>query len=330
MSQAEISSLGSVERPIEPPTTARTVAVVMVTYNRRRLLEQTLQCIHAQTYPIARVIVVDNLSTDGSREFLRELHDPRIETLFMDRNVGGAGGFSAGIEHAFYGGGDLIWVMDDDVLPASDALEQLIGALAYLEKAGARPNFVTSNVFNASGEPVNAPVLDLRLQKNGNQRWPTFLREGMIPVVSASFVGPLILREAVARYGLPIAEMFIWGDDTEYTFRLSADGEAGYVVGNSRIVHLGRGTEVSIHQESDPARLGNFFYFYRNNTYIFRKYGTKQARVAFLYRLMHDIARLGVQLRGRKLLIVLRGVVCGLIFHPPVRHLTDENKSAAA
>jgi hypothetical protein len=35
-------------------------------------------------------------------------------------------------------------------------------------------------------------------------------------------------------------------------------------------------------------------------------------------------------LRGRKLLIVLRGVVCGLIFHPRVRHLTEENESVAA
>src|ERR1700733_9707644 len=77
------------------------VGVVVVTFNRKKLLQETLECIRSQTYPIFRVIVVDNLSTDGTREFLRESCDGLINPLLMERNMGGAGGFSTGIEHAY-------------------------------------------------------------------------------------------------------------------------------------------------------------------------------------------------------------------------------------
>lgn len=297
------------------------VGVVVVTYNRKHLLEQTLQNIQAQTYPIAHIIVVDNLSTDGTREFLSQVDDPRIRLLMMKSNLGGAGGFSAGIEHAYDLGSELIWVMDDDVLPDSNALEELIKARARLLRAGVQPSFLISNVSNSSGEPVNAPVLDLRLRPNGNQLWPKFLEDGVIPVVAASFVGTLVSRQAVVRHGLPIAKMFIWGDDIEYTFRLTSCSEQGYVVGHSRIVHLGRNVEVSIHQETSPARIGNFFYFYRNNIYVLRKFGTKQARAAFLLRLVRDVVRLMSGLHIRKLFIVVRGVACGLTFSPQISHV---------
>ena len=169
-------------------------------------------------------------------------------------------------------------------------------------------------MFNSYGDPVNIPVLDLRLQATGNQRWAKFLEDGIIPVVSASFVGTLISRQAIGRYGLPIAEMFIWGDDTEFTFRMTADGEAGYVAGSSRIVHLGRGVEVSIIQERNLPRIKNFYYFYRNNIYVLRKYGTKQATVAFVLRMTREIVRLGIGFEMRKLIVVLRGLAGGLLF----------------
>jgi GT2 family glycosyltransferase len=300
------------------------VVVVVVTYNRKPLLQQTLQSVRAQTYPIDRVIVVDNLSTDGTRDLLGQLSDQLIEPLLMERNLGGAGGFSAGIERAYNLGSDLIWVMDDDVLPESDSLEHLIKALSRLREIGAKPNFIISNVSNSSGEPVNTPILDMRLQSNGNLRWPLFLPEGVLPIVGASFVGTLITREAIERYGLPIAEMFIWGDDIEFTSRLTKEHEAGYVVGNSHITHLGRGAEVSILLESDPARTRNFFYFYRNNVYVLRNYGTKQRIASFLLKLGRDVLRLLFHFQVRKLFIVLRGVACGLMFDPPIRRVKDD------
>jgi GT2 family glycosyltransferase len=300
------------------------VGVVVVTYNRQLLLEQTLHSLKGQSYPITRIIVVDNCSSDGTREMLQQMDDSSLDRLLLDRNVGGAGGFSVGIERAFRSDSDVIWVMDDDVLPASDALECLIKGLCLLREEGLHPNFVISNVFNSLGKPVNTPVLDLRLEPNGNSRWPALLNLGIIPVTASSFVGTLFTRDSLQHSGLPIAEMFIWGDDIEFTSRLTKDHEAGYLIGASRIIHLGRGTEVSIHHENDPARTENFFYFYRNNVYIMRRYGTKQRRASFVFKLLADCLQLSAAFEFRKLYILVRGVACGLVFNPAIRELDHQ------
>lgn len=57
-----------------------------------------------------------------------------------------------------------------------------------------------------------------------------------IPAVMASFVSLFLRTETVRRYGLPIAEFFIWSDDWEYTRRISR-AQPCYVVPASRVVH---------------------------------------------------------------------------------------------
>jgi len=227
-------------------TGAFTIGVVVVTYNRRALLEGTLQALQQQTCPIDSILVIDNASTDGTEQFLQSLQMARLEVHRMASNLGGAGGFSAGIAAAYQRGFDLVWVMDDDVLPSPDALERLIEALGILRGKGLDPSFLIPAVLNQEGDPINAPVIDQRLQPNGNLPLIKYLADGIIPVVSASFVGPLFTRDAIARHGLPIAEMFIWGDDTEYTFRLTHDRQAGYVIGKSKIVHLGHAPSCAV------------------------------------------------------------------------------------
>src|ERR1700755_2335961 len=78
-----------------------TVGVVVVTFNRRALLEGTLEHLGRQRYPIERIFVIDNASTDGTRQFLQDLEMDRCEPVFMEKNLGGAGGFSAGMEIAY-------------------------------------------------------------------------------------------------------------------------------------------------------------------------------------------------------------------------------------
>ena len=69
------------------------VAAVVVTYNRRQLLNENLTCLLAQSRPVD-IIVIDNASTDGTFESLGELIDSgRINYYNTGSNLGGAGGF---------------------------------------------------------------------------------------------------------------------------------------------------------------------------------------------------------------------------------------------
>ncbi|MEA2426991.1 MAG: rhamnopyranosyl-N-acetylglucosaminyl-diphospho-decaprenol beta,3/1,4-galactofuranosyltransferase, partial [Thermoleophilaceae bacterium] len=49
------------------------VAAAVVTHNRRELLGQCVEAILAQTRPVSKVLVIDNASTDGTGDHLREL-----------------------------------------------------------------------------------------------------------------------------------------------------------------------------------------------------------------------------------------------------------------
>ena len=97
------------------------VVAVVVTYNRRELLKRNLSCLRANR-PVQSIVVVNNGSTDGTTEWLKEQKDLIV---IHQENVGGSGGFYRGIQHAFQLGADWIWCMDDDVFPRADCMDRL-------------------------------------------------------------------------------------------------------------------------------------------------------------------------------------------------------------
>ena len=95
------------------------ITAVVVTFNRRTLLERTVQSLRSQTLPLSRIIVVNNGSTDGTAEWLAGQADLIVIT---QENVGGSGGFATGIQAAYDAGADRIWCMCDCVLPLPTCL----------------------------------------------------------------------------------------------------------------------------------------------------------------------------------------------------------------
>jgi rhamnopyranosyl-N-acetylglucosaminyl-diphospho-decaprenol beta-1,3/1,4-galactofuranosyltransferase len=75
------------------------VVAVVVAWNRRELVAQTLAALEAQSVAPHRIVVIDNGSDDGSAEMV-EQRFPGVALTRLGRNTGGAGGFTAGIERA--------------------------------------------------------------------------------------------------------------------------------------------------------------------------------------------------------------------------------------
>lgn len=78
------------------------VSVVVITYNNLKLNRYCINSILNQTaYPNYELIVLDNLSTDGTVDYLKELekeNHPRLKIIFNDENSGFAGGNNKAIE----------------------------------------------------------------------------------------------------------------------------------------------------------------------------------------------------------------------------------------
>ena len=75
------------------------IDIILVTFQRLALLKITIKAIKVRTKYPHRIIVVDNNSTDGTREWLRTQHDRGIidELIFSDSNLGLGNAFQEGL-----------------------------------------------------------------------------------------------------------------------------------------------------------------------------------------------------------------------------------------
>lgn len=205
------------------------VAVVVVTYNRRALLLECLAALAAQSQAPARIHLVDNASSDGTPEALREAGWLARDDLDYHRladNRGGAGGFAAGLERAVAQGAEWVWMMDDDAIAAPDALATLLAAADE-----------PANLYGSTALAGQRLAWGMTLVANGQrierlEDLPACAQVSFLP-----FLGILVHRDMVARIGLPDASYFLAADDLEYCLRAGAHGARFVLVAASRIHH---------------------------------------------------------------------------------------------
>jgi glycosyltransferase involved in cell wall biosynthesis len=106
------------------------VSVVISTYNRRRMLTKALRSALGQTGVDHEVIVVDNGSTDDTRQLLAGWEDPRLRVIRNEESLGSIGGRNTGLAAAT---GEWVGMLDDDDLWAPGKLEAQLDAA---ERAG--------------------------------------------------------------------------------------------------------------------------------------------------------------------------------------------------
>jgi GT2 family glycosyltransferase len=275
---------------------APVVSALVVTYNRKALLLECLAAIAAQESSVAEIVVVDNASTDGTDSLFAEggplAGNPLVDYRRMGSNLGGAGGFKEGLRVAAESGCDWVWLMDDDCIPYSDTLSELVAAARRVRADGQEPSFLASCVYGPEGEFMNVPTVDARPTENGYADWYRELASGMAQIESATFVSLLINRKAIDALGLPVGSFFIWGDDTEYTTRLTHSFGPAYLVGTSRVLHKrANAKSLDIQGEEDPKRIANFHYLYRNNLVVRRCHHGKGAAAKLLLRDMSEAVR---------------------------------------
>lgn len=300
------------------------VAAVVVTYNRKEMLRENIDCLLAQKPAPPSVLVIDNHSSDGTKEYIQQYIDRRqVEYYDTGSNLGGAGGFSFGIRRAAEQGCDFIWVMDDDCMPAETALEEFLRA----DREIPHPyGFLSGKVLWKDGS-----LCRMNLQRDTLTHTLSELGENIRPVVMASFVSLFLPAEIVREMGLPIKEFFIWTDDWEYTRRISRKYPC-YAVPRSVAVHKSRAnTGADISSESAD-RLDRFDYLYRNDVYLYRREGLR----GFLYeaaRLSGHCVRVILKSpdsRMKRLKKIFSGTRNGLRFHPQIEYAEQNREGSGA
>ena len=254
------------------------VVAVVVTWNRRDLLRESLSAIEAQSLAPLVVVVVDNASTDGTGELLQQEYQ-HLELVHLEQNTGGAGGFAAGIERALTFEPDLVWLLDDDTVPTPTAAEALAGAWSSYAGGGStgdRPSVLASKVVWTDGRdhPMNTPRTKPGVSRT---EMHAAAQVGCTPIRSASFVSIMCDAQTMRERGLPIADYFLWNDDFEYSTRLIR-GRAGLYCPDSLVVHK---TKVFGSTDADPG--DRFFYEVRNKVWMFTRSKGLSPAEKFLY-----------------------------------------------
>lgn len=287
------------------------ILAIVVTYNRSEKLKACLQSLSAQTNKAFDVLVVDNASTDGTKEYLQTRSD--LLVLSEEKNVGGAGGFYDGMRYGTEHGYKYLWLMDDDVLPQEDALERLLVADGNLNGTY---GFLSSLALFTDGTPA---VMNNHLLKSKISTDSLTHRNGetYVEVLSATFVSFFIKTGTVKTFGFPLKEMFLWSDDTEYSTRITKK-EKGYFVPQSVVVHAMDKNEKPDLVTLSYDRLPRMVLNVRNRYYIARRDGFKK-KLRFYAR--HTILFFRVLCKAKdhrikRLNVLFKGTIKGWLFRP--------------
>lgn len=266
------------------------VLVTMVTYNRKELLKVVLEAVKNQSKSVAGILILDNASTDGTEQLLREegffnnISNLESETLLSNtnentdlyyyrnkENLGGAGGFSKAVDLAKNLRYDYLWIMDDDVKPDKLCLENLLKVVNKNRVGAVVPN---RNCQNFEDRPViDFDLSSIRkyfIEKRKKRVKPPFNKD-TYSIKTFAFEGPLISMDIIRKVGIPNSEYFLLYDDTDYAQRIQKYTDILFVVS----AHMERQIPVSknvVATKKIPYAWKDY-YSIRNNMLFDKKYG---------------------------------------------------------
>ncbi|MBQ6298446.1 MAG: glycosyltransferase [Selenomonadaceae bacterium] len=168
------------------------VSVVVPNFNHAPFLLQRLETIYNQTYKNFEVILLDDASTDNSRDILKDFqtrHADNTRLIFNEKNSGGVfNQWRKGIEAAR---GDLIWIAESDDFSAENFLYELVPSFAddTIQLAFCRTDFIQDEQKIFTSEQYLADLINFDWTKNFAMTAAEFVAQGfgvknIIPNVS--------------------------------------------------------------------------------------------------------------------------------------------------
>ncbi|WP_428377602.1 glycosyltransferase family 2 protein [Lichenicoccus sp.] len=245
-----------------------TVSVIIPCHNVRDYVGATLNSLLAQTHPLWTAIVIDDGSTDGTADLVRDYMDPRIR-LVRQANQGVSAARNHGIALA---GGEAILFLDADDWLAADALARMT---ACLETGSAQAAYGAFCFVTEDGSRVVAT-------KPGPFPAGDIIERLLVENLFANGGHLLIRASAIRQVGLFRADLR-FGEDWEYWCRLAASGPIATVPGAEPLLFVRqRGTGAYLRMATDPDAFGPCTAAIFGNPALVARFGT--ARVPALRR----------------------------------------------
>ena len=213
-----------------PPSEAD-VVVLVVTWRGREFIGECLDSLARQDHP-HRVLVVDNASDDGTADLLAE-HWPQHAVVRNAQNLGFAGGVASGLRHV---DAPLVALLNDDAVAEPGWLTALVTALEERPAAAAATSLVLLQDGSVVNNAGNVLVGDLYGADRGFGAHPETVAA---PAEVFGFSGgaALLRTAAVREVGGLAADLFLYYEDTDLSWRLRLRGYDVVYVPGARVRH---------------------------------------------------------------------------------------------
>jgi GT2 family glycosyltransferase len=230
------------------------LSVIIVSYNVKDFLEQSLLSVRKASHGIsAEIIVADNNSTDGTCSMI-EKNFPDVRLIRNTVNRGYAAANNQALREA---SGRYMLLLNPDTIVGEDTFSRCIG---FMDN---RPDTGALGVMMVDGRGKYLPESKRALPSPGAAIFKMtgfhylFPRSGIfnryyhgdldkmktsqVEVIAGAFM--FLKREAVIKTGLLDEDFFMYGEDIDYSLRLLKAGYQNYYYPETRIVHFkGRST----------------------------------------------------------------------------------------
>jgi GT2 family glycosyltransferase len=225
-----------------------TVSALIVSYNVRPFVLETLRAYYGTCGPDADAIVVDNASTDGSADAVQR-EFPQARLLRLDENVGFGRANNKGLELSR---ADMVLVMNPDVIVKPGAVDTLLSFLVEhpdvgavgprLERPDGRVDLAARRAFPTPGAAFYRFTGMSRLFKHSSRfnRYNLGAQPLDAPheIDAGTAACLMVRRSAIDKVGFFDPDFFMFGEDIDLCYRLKQGGWKIYFVPEALAIHV--------------------------------------------------------------------------------------------
>jgi GT2 family glycosyltransferase len=215
------------------------ITVIVLSWNGREMTMDCLQSLVASDYPRLDIYLVDNASTDGTVDSVRETFAERVQLIVNPENLGFAGGNNVGIQKAINEGADYVLLLNNDTTVAPDMISRLVEAARSRTEMGVfSPKIYYENppdqIWYAGGDVLLArgTVRHIGIREKDCGQYDT-PRE--VDYVSGCAL--MARSEVIEKIGLLDESYKMYFEDTDFCMRARRAGFGCYYVPQARMWH---------------------------------------------------------------------------------------------
>ena len=210
------------------------VSIIVLNYNAGQLLLNCVDSLKKSTYTNLEIIVVDNISSDGSQTECKEKF-PNIKLIQNEKNLGYCGGNNIGIKEAK---GEFIVILNPDTIVEPNWINELISAYNEFGEGLYQPKILSlneENIIQSTGNMLHVFGFGFARDK-GNKI--TNKIEKIEKIGYASGTCLFTSKKVIEKVGVLDEFLFLYHDDLDLGWRAAQIGIDSHYVPKSKIFHV--------------------------------------------------------------------------------------------